>query len=513
MINISADQQKENNSSYTNIPMATISIMLSTSVVIMDINTAGIALPNMQGSLSASQDQISWVMTTYFMAQGVTMAATGWLAGRVGRKKLYILSLAGFALSAVMSGNSTSLEEIILWRGLQGMFSAPIVPISQALILDLYPRERHSFAIALWGTGVMIAPALGPVIGGFVTEEYSWRWVFYLSLPLAILGILGTYIFIREVPRNLERRFDWLGFICLAVLLACLQFTLDRGHIEGWLDSDLIIGMVAIIALSFYIFIAHSMTTDNPFISHSIITNRNFMIGMIFMFLLGILVLSINVIMPLFLQNVRDFPVITSGLTMLPRGLGTMFALILAGRLSGRYLDPRLVIFMGFICVSYSAWILSNSTTDVGYITFAIAGFFNGAGIGLIYVPLTTVCFWTLPSQYRTEASTLASLCRNYGSGIGVSVVISILSKTQTETHAYLTEQISPFNEAMQSPWLPDYWSIYTIQGIAAVETEINRQALAVGFLNDFNLIFFGSIITMPFILLLSKGGSEYYKN
>jgi len=513
MINTRTDRLKEKDSPHINTTMATLSIMLSTSVVIMDIHIAGIALPHMQGSLSASQDQISWVMTTYFMTQGVTMAATGWLAGRIGRKKLYILSLVGFAFCAVMSGNASSLEEIIVWRGLQGMCSAPIVPISQALILDLYPRERHSFAIGLWGTGVMVAPALGPVLGGFITEEYSWRWVFYLSLPLAILGVAGTFIFVREIPRNLERRFDWLGFICLAITLACLQFTFDRGHIEGWLDSDLIVGMILVVTISLYIFIAHSMTTENPFISRAIIINRNFMVGMIFMFLLGVLVLSINVIMPLFLQNVRDFPVMTAGFTMLPRGLGTMFALMLAGRLSGRYLDPRLVIFLGFICVAYSAWILSNSTTDVGYMTFSMAGFFNGAGIGLIYVPLTTVCFWTLPIQYRTEASTLASLCRNYGSGIGVSVVISLLSRSQTETHAYLTELISPFNEAMQPPWLPDYWSINTIHGITAVEAEISRQALSIGFLNDFNLILVGAIISMPLILLLSKGNKDDSKN
>ncbi len=492
-----------------NVPMATISIMLSTTVVIMDINIAGIALPSMQGSLSASQDQISWVMTTYFMAQGVTMAATGWLAGRIGRKRLYMGALIGFALCAVMSGNATTLEEIIIWRGLQGMFSAPVVPISQALILDHYPRERHPFAISLWGSGVMIAPVLGPVLGGYITEEYSWRWVFYLSLPFAVLGVAGTMIFIREIPRNLERRFDWLGFFCLAVMLACLQFTLDRGESEGWFDSDLIILMTAIIALSLYLFVVHSMTTDNPFISVGILTNRNFMIGMIFMFLLGVLVMSINVIMPLFLQNVREFPVVTAGFTMLPRGLGTMFALILAGRLSGRVLDPRLVIWIGFMCVAYSAWTLSNSTTDVGYATFAIAGFFNGAGIGLIYVPLTTVSFWTLPVQYRTEASTLSSLFRNYGSGIGVSIVISLLSRSQKETHAYLTERISPFNEVLQAPWLPEYWSIDTVQGLAALETEITRQALSIGFLNDFNLILVGAFLSMPLILLLSRGKAD----
>ena len=223
--------------------------------------------------------------------------------------------------------------------------------------------------------------------------------------------------------------------------------------------------------------------------------------------------MSINVIMPLFLQNVREFPVVTAGLTMLPRGLGTMFALILAGHLSGRIIDPRLVILIGFVCVAYSAWTLSNATTDVGYATFAIAGFFNGAGIGLVYVPLTTVSFWTLPVQYRTEASTLSSLIRNYGSGIGVSIVISCLSRTQKESQAFLAERISPFSEIISTPWLPELWSINSIRGLSALEAEINKQALFIGFLNDFNLILVGTLLAMPLILLISRGENKQKPN
>lgn len=488
-----------------NRPMATGAIMLATIVVIMDINISAIALPHMQGGLSASQDQISWVMTTYFMMQGITMAATGWLAGRIGRKRLYIGTLVGFTFCAMLAGNSQTLEEIIIWRGLQGMFSAPVVPISQALILDHYPRERHNFAISLWGTGVMIAPVLGPVLGGWLTEEYSWRWVYFLSVPFAIPAIIGVLIFIREIPRDLERRFDWFGFICLGLVLAALQFMLDRGETEGWFDSPTIIIAASIIVLCFYLFVVHSMTTDNPFISKEVISNRNFMIGMIFMFAIGILVLSINVIMPLFLQNVRDFPVVLAGLVMLPRGVGTAIGLTLAGRLGERVVDPRVLIMCGFLCVAYSAWTLSGVTTEVGYFTFALAGFFNGIGVGLIYPPLTTVSFWTMPVRFRTEASTLSSLFRNYGSGIGVSIVISVLSRTQITTHAYLTENVSRFNEAMQRPWLPEQWSLDTVAGLAALENEISRQALSIGFLNDFNLILMGALVSIPLILLISR--------
>lgn len=488
--------------------MITASVMMATTVVIIDMTIATIALPHMQGGLSASQDQVSWVMTTYFMMQAITMSATGWLAGRVGRKKLYILSLIGFAVCSILSGNATSIEEIMIYRGLQGMFSAPVVPISQALMLDSYPRERHAQAMSLWGIGVMFAPVMGPVIGGWLTDEYSWRWVFYVSMPFSLLGILGAIFFIRETPRDLERRFDWFGFSMLAIALAATQFLLDRGESEGWFDSDLIITTGVIVALAFYLFVAHSATTKNPFISPGILKDRNYMLGLLFMFLLGVLVLSMNVIMPLFLQNARGYPILTAALVMMPRGMGSLFGLVLAGKLSGK-MDPRWQIALGFASTGYSAWLFSTFTTDVGLWTFVFAAFFNGIGIGLIFVPLTAVSFWTLPQHLRTEASTFTSLFRNYGSGIGVSIVISVLSRSQATSHAYLAERTSPYNEAMQEPHLPPQWDIFTTDGLRLLDAEVTRQAMAIGFLNDFQLIFIGAVISVPMVLLLSRRKGE----
>ena len=310
--------------------MITASVMMATTVIIMDMSIASIALPHMQGGLSANQDQVSWVMTIYFMMQGITMSATGWLAGRIGRKRLYIGTLIGFTVCSMLSGSADSIPEIMIYRGLQGMFSAPVVPISQALMLDSYPRERHASALAIWGMGVMFAPVMGPVLGGWLTDEYSWRWVFYVSMPFAALGVIGALAFIRETPRDRERQFDWLGFICLGLTLAGIQFLLDRGEVEGWFNSNFIIGIAAVIAIAFYMFLAHSLTTDNPFITRSIFTDRNFVLGLIFMFLLGVLVLSMNVIMPLFLQNSRGLPILTAALIMMPRGLGTLLGLVYA---------------------------------------------------------------------------------------------------------------------------------------------------------------------------------------
>ena len=388
------------------------------------------------------------------------------------------------------------------------MFSAPIVPISQALMLDSYPRERHAQAMSIWGMGVMLAPVMGPVVGGWLTDEYSWRWVFYVSMPFSILGILGALLFIRESPKNLERRFDVFGFTMLALALAATQFLLDRGESEGWFGSDMIITTAAIAVLSLCMFVVHSATTKNPFISPGIIKDRNFMLGLGFMFLLGVLVLSMNVIMPLFLQNLRGYPILTAALVMMPRGLGSLFGLILAGRLSGK-MDPRIQIALGFASTAYSAYLFSTFTPDVGIWAFIFAAFFNGIGIGMIFVPLTAVCFWTLPVNLRTEASTFTSLLRNYGSGIGFSIVISVLSRTQSTSHAYMAERVNPYNEAMQSPWLPEQWNILTADGLAMLNVEVNHQALALGFLNDFTLIMTGALISVPLVFLLARSRDD----
>lgn len=488
--------------------MITVSVMLATTVVILDMTIATIALPHMQGGLGATQDQISWVMTTYFMMQAITMSATGWLAGRLGRKRLFIGALAGFAVFSILAGNATSIEEIMIFRSLQGMFSAPIIPISQALMLDSYPRERHAQAMSIWGMGVMLAPVMGPVVGGWLTDEYSWRWVFYLSMPFSILGILGALLFIRESPKNLDRKFDVFGFTMLALALAGTQFLLDRGESEGWFGSDLIIVTAAIAILSLYMFVVHSATTKNPFISPGMLKDRNFMIGLGFMFLLGVLVLSMNVLMPLFLQNLRGFPILTAAMVMMPRGLGSLFGLILAGRLSGR-MDPRIQIALGFASTAYSAYLFSTFTPDVGIWAFIFAAFFNGIGIGMIFVPLTAVSFWTLPVSLRTEASTFTSLMRNYGSGIGVSIVMTVLSRTQSTSHAYMAERTNPYSEAMQAPWLPEQWDILTADGLGMLNVEVNRQALALGFLNDFTLIMVGALISVPLVFLLARSRDD----
>ncbi|MEE2968720.1 MAG: DHA2 family efflux MFS transporter permease subunit [Pseudomonadota bacterium] len=486
----------------TNRAMITVVAMMATTVVLTDQTIAAIALPHMQGGLSASQDQISWVMTTYFMAQAVTMAATGWLAGRIGRKQVFIISLSGFAACAILSGNAESLGEILFYRAFQGVFSAPVIPISQALMLDSYPPEQHGKALSIWGVGVIFAPVVSPVIGGWLTEDYGWEWIFYVSVPFAIFSVIAGISVIRETPLNLERRFDWTGFIAIGLALGALQLMLDRGTTEGWFDSTEIVIEALIVVAGFYFFVVHSLTTDHPFISPAIFADRNMVLGLFFMLILGIFVLSMNVVVPLFLQNLRGYPVLTAGLIMAPRGIGSMISLALAGWLMRRF-DSRLVIAFGFLNVAFSSYLFSTFTLDVGVAEFVFAIFFNGAGVGLIFVPLTAISFITLPPHLRTEGSTLTSQFRVYGAGIGISVMVSVLSRTSVIAHAELTEAVNPYNPLMRAPFLPQHWTILTDTGRLALEQEISRQASSIGFLNDFNLLLWGSLISIPMLLLL----------
>ncbi len=281
---------------------------------------------------------------------------------------------------------------------------------------------------------------------------------------------------------------------------------LDRGEFKGWFGDGEIVLEASLVALGLYLFVVHSATTRNPFISPAILRDRNVVVGCGFMFLLGVCVLSMNVILPMFLQGLRGFPVLTAGLIMAPRGFGTLISLVAAGWLV-KWIDGRWLIAAGFGCVAFSAHLFSTYTMDVGIAAFVFAVVINGMGIGLIWVPLTTITFETLPVQYRTEAATLTSLFRNYGAGVGISIVVSILSRTSTISHAELTEHVTPFRDAMRAPFLPEHWSLASPEGRTALEGEIARQAEAIGFINDFNVLMVGAVLTIPLVLLLRTAG------
>ena len=480
----------------------TVTTVLATTLQTIDTTIANVALPHMQGAMSATQDQISWVLTSYIVAIAIMTPPTGWLAGRFGRKRLFLASIAGFTLASMACGAASTLEEIVIFRLLQGAFGAAIVPLSQSIMLDTYPRERHGMAMALWGMGVMIGPILGPTLGGFLTDNYSWRWVFYINVPVGALAFVGMLLFVPETERNRERPFDWFGFTLLSLAIGGVQMMLDRGELKGWFDSLEIIAWAVIAGLGFYLFVVHIMTAKHPFLEPGLFADRNFVTGIVIMFVVGILLLSSLALLPPFLQNLMDYPVMTTGMILAPRGLGTIIAMMINGRIVGK-VDSRALILLGLGITAYSLHQMSGFTLDTSGPAVAWSGFIQGLGLGFIFVPLSALTFATLAPRFRTEGTSIFNLMRNIGSSIGVSIVMYLLATNVQVNHASLVEYATPFNGAFNLPNIVAFWNLKELAGLAALNAEINRQAAVIAYLDDFTFMMWLTIASMPLILLL----------
>lgn len=407
--------------------MITLSIMLATIMQTLDSTIANVALPHMAGGLSASQDQITWVLTSYIVAAAIATPVTGWLSGRYGRKTIFLISIVGFTTSSLLCGMAGNMLEIVGARLLQGMFGAALVPLSQAVMLDINPPERHARAMAVWGMGVMLGPVLGPTLGGWLTDNMSWRWVFLINLPVGILSFLGVYYYVHETKSTLLAKFDWFGFTMLAIAIGMLQLLLDRGEQADWFGSIEIRIEAACAFIAFTYFVLHTLASGgNSFLNRNLLKDRNFVTGLAFYFLLGLLLYATRALLPPFLQTLLGYPVMTTGLVTAPMGLGTMVAMLFAGRLVGR-IDSRLIIALGFGLTALSLWEMAGYTPQITEWDIAWPGFVQGMGLGFTSVPLTTMTFSTLARHLRPEGTSIYSLSRNIGSSIGISVMQTLL--------------------------------------------------------------------------------------
>ena len=388
----------------------------------LDMTIANVALPHMQGTLLATQDQISWVLTSYVVASAIMTPPTGILAARIGRKRFFMWSVAGFTAASMLCGIASSLTEMVVFRLLQGACGAALIPVSQSILLDIYPRERHAQAMALWGVGVMLGPIFGPTLGGYLTDLYDWRWVFFINLPIGILALLGIAASVQESPRDAKRPFDFTGFALLTVAVGALQLMLDRGEIEGWFDSTEIVIEATVAALCLYGFIVHTFTVERPFIDLALIRDRNFAIAVTLIFLINLMMLATLALLPAFLQGLLGYPIVETGYLMMPRGIGTMAAMLVVGRITGR-IDSRLIVSTGLGLGALSMWEMSLFSLDVGAQAIMWTGVLQGFGLGLVFVPLSATAFSTLAPALRTDGAAVFSLLRNLGSSIGVSVM------------------------------------------------------------------------------------------
>lgn len=476
--------------------------MAATIMQTIDTTIANVALPQMQGSMGVFQDQISWVLTAYILASAIFIPLTGYLVARMGRKRLFIISVIGFTVTSMMCGAAQDIQQIVLFRFLQGVFGAPLVPLSQSVLLDTYPREKHGSAMAMWGMGVMLGPVIGPTLGGYLTEYYSWRWVFYINLPLGLLTWLGLTMFLKETPLDKSRRFDLLGFAFLAIAIGALQMMLDRGESLNWFASPEIVIEAMLVGLCSYLFLAHVFTVHQPFIDPTMFKDRNFTCGMLFMFVIGVILLAVLALLPPFMQNLMGYPTLDLGILLAPRGAGTMLSMLIMGRVVGRA-DPRVLIFIGLLLVAYSLWEMTLFTAEVSSADIVTSGFIQGLGLGCIFVPLSTVTFATLAPHHRNEATPLYNLVRNLGSSIGVSIVITLLSQNSQINHEAFARYITPFNLALQEAGERLGADLDSVTNLLAINAEVSRQAVVLAYLQDFRVIMWLTLATLPLLFLI----------
>jgi DHA2 family multidrug resistance protein len=488
--------------------MTTICVMMATIMQVLDITIANVSLPYMQASLSATLDQVSWVLTSYVVAAAVMTSPVGWLASRFGIKKLMLVCVTGFTVASMLCGIAQNIEEMVLFRVLQGMCGAALVPLSQSVMFEIYPPERRGWAMSLWGLGVMIGPIMGPVLGGFLTEYYSWRWIFFINLPVGIATVLGLLAFMSETEGNRALTFDWLGFAALGTAIGALQLMLDRGEQLGWFDSAEIVTTAMISAVAFYFFIAHSLTTQRPFIPFEIFADRNFVIGLAFMFVCGVLLVATMVLMAPLLQGVMGYPILDAGMFLGTRGIGMGVAMVLAGRLMGR-VDPRVLIFVGLTLCTFSLYHSMDFGPDTSARTIVWISIVQGMGLGLMFVPLNTIALATIPPALRTQGTAMWTLIRNLGSSIGVSVLVANLTNKTITMHARLAEGVTPFNQAMADP-AAAMLDPSTDTGRALLENLLTQQATIIAYGNDFKLMMLGTLLAFPLILLFRTKTSDY---
>ncbi len=502
----------------------TVCAMIATLMQALDSTIANVALPYMQGSLSATSDQITWVLTSYIVAAAIMTAPVGWLAARFGRKNLFILCLVGFTITSMLCGIAQSLTEMVLFRLLQGVFGAALVPLSQSTMLDIYSPAERGAAMAMWGMGVMVGPILGPTLGGYLTELYNWRFVFYVNLPFGIVATLGMMYFMPKAPTRSDLKFDWTGFGVLALGIGAFQLMLDRGQTKDWFSSSEVITEAVLAGLGIYLFIVHLMTAEKPFISPKLFRDRNFSAGLLVMFSVGMVLLATSALLAPWLQDLGNYPVETAGLVLAPRGLGTMAAMMISGRLSSR-VDPRMLMALGIILLSYSLWVMTGWTPDVPEWTIITNTVVQGAGLGFVFIPLQVIAFATLAPVFRTDGTSMLSLFRNVGSAIGVSVTEALLSRNVQVMHSSLAGHVTPFTRALQGggmaqmmlnpvpsgvPVVPgglaNMQALHTLSGNAVLlDGLINQQALIVAYADDFKFMLVTSAASLLLLFLMRR--------
>ncbi len=487
----------------------TVCAILATLMQALDTTIANVALPYIQGSVAASQDEVAWVLTSYIVAAAIMTPPTGYLASRYGLKRLFLTSVAGFTIASIMCGMAQSLVQIVLFRLLQGMFGAALVPLSQTVMLNINPPEKQGSAMALWGVAVMAGPVLGPVLGGWLTEAYTWRYVFYINLPIGALTFFGMTIFLQETPRNAAAKLDWFGFGMLSLAIGAFQVMLDRGEEMDWFSSGEIIGEAIVAASAFYLFLVHTFTAEKPFVRPALFKDRNFAAGVLFVAIVGLTYYASLALQPPYLQGLMNYPIVTAGLVMGPRGVGTMGAMLVVGRMIGK-IDTRLLLGFGLGLTAWSFFMMTGWTPDVSQFTIIAVGIVQGIGLGFLFVPLSTATLATLPSHGRAEGAGIYNLSRNIGSSVGISVVNSLLTQNTQINHASIVPHVTAVNRGFENGMIAQFWNPMTAAGRAALDAVITRQAQIIAYIDDYKLLMIATLAVLPLLMVFKPTKAQH---
>jgi DHA2 family multidrug resistance protein len=481
--------------------LLTVAVMGASIMQILDTTIANVAIPHMQSALGATSETVTWVLTSYILASAVAMPITGWLADRIGRRELFLIAIFGFIVASMACGAAQSLEQMVAFRFLQGVFAAFIGPLSQAVMLDINPPERHARAMSIWGMGIMIGPIVGPVLGGWLTEQASWRWVFYVNLPFGLLTLALMWALL-PATRKTSRRFDLFGFSMLALGLAALQLMLDRGAHADWFDSVEIWIECGVAVACLWMFVIHMFTARAPLFSRAMLADRNLVTAMGFMVVVGVVMFASMALLPPMLQNLFGWPVIDTGLALAVRGIGILMSMAVAGRLLGK-VDPRWLVGTGLAIAAFSLWQMSHWSLNMGMEPVIVSGLVQGLGMGLIFIPLNTMAFATIAPQFRTDGSSLLNLFRSLGASIGISIVTTLLGSNIQTSHADLAAHVTSSSVSIIDPSTADRFGIAGETALAMVNAEINRQAAMVAYIDDFWAMMWMTLAAVPLVLLL----------
>lgn len=485
-----------------------IAVMSATFMEVLDTSVANVSLPHIAGTLSASTDEATWVLTSYLVSNAIILPATGWLTNFFGRKRLLMSCIIIFTAASALCGAATSLGFLIVARVLQGIGGGVLQPTAQAVLMESFPPEKRGQAMAVYGMGVVVAPIIGPTLGGWITDNYSWRWIFYINVPVGILAILMAYAFIEDPPylrRNVRSNIDYIGFGLMTVALGAFQIVLDKGQQEDWFESSFILSLTVVAVLTLVAFIIWELQTEEPIVNLRVLKNRNFAIGTFLMTILGAALYSTTALLPLFLQTLLGYPSVESGLAVSPRGFGSLVSMMIVGRLIGK-VDTRWLMGFGFSMLALSVYLLGNINLDITMSSVIWPNIISGFSMGFIFVPLSTTALSLLPRDQLGNATGIFSLMRNLGGGIGISAGTTLLARLAQSNQANMVGHLTPFDPAFRERFeqlrgtLGDQKAYATIYGILV------KQANLLSFVSTFRILAVLCLLCLPTVFLLRKG-------